>query len=72
MTATRPTQKKAATHQRKAGELSAEELDDVTGGTNAELAAAETTTKMEMNSWLEAAQAGSMDQAPPRKPKLSK
>jgi hypothetical protein len=54
--------------QRKA-ELTAEELDAVTGGTDAALAPASTTKPLEMNSWLEAAQAGMMDQALPKKRK---
>jgi hypothetical protein len=66
---TKPNAKnKKVAGQRKA-ELTAEELDSVTGGTDAALEAASTTKPMEMNSWLEAAQAGMMDQALPKKRK---
>jgi hypothetical protein len=65
----RNVKKEQGADQRKAGELTAEELDSVTGGTDAALEAASTTKPMEMNSWLEAAQAGMMDQALPKKRK---
>lgn len=65
----RKATKKQGAGQRRSGELTTDELDSVTGGTDAVLAGSRTTKPLEMNAWLEAAQAGAMDQALPKKRK---